>query len=271
MTKCKVLSILGVALFLIGFLVCIYPWINKCYINYKMTGIVDRYLHFVTPNESEEETFTPVSENENDEFIPNKYTDLWKQMKEYNRKICEEKQSGLCDVWTYENPSFELTEYGLQEDVFGVITIPKMELQMPLYLGANWQHMADGAALLSQTSIPIGGENTNSVIAGHRGWYGSPYFREILKLEIGDKVYIRNLWQKLEYQVSEIQIIEPDDVDAIHIQEGRDMITLLTCHPYASGGQQRYLVMCDRIIESEEKSYEQTENSRENCTSNSGT
>lgn len=256
MKKHRFLICLLILIFLVGSLVFMYPLINRYYVNYRMEKVIKSHTDIT---QSEKENGTEEGTNVDSighEFVPKVHTELWNKMQRYNQKIWNEKQKGLFDAWTYEVPSFELTEYGFQDDVFGIITIPKMELRMPLYLGATWQHMADGAAQLSQTSIPIGGENTNAVIAGHRGWYGAPYFREIMKLEVGDKVIIQNPWQVLEYQVSEIQIIAPNDVEAIHIQEGRDMITLLTCHPYASGGQQRYLVLCDRILESEEKMLE---------------
>ena len=122
-----------------------------------------------------------------------------------------------------------------------------MDLEMPIYLGATEQHMADGAAHMSQTSLPIGGENTNCVIAGHRGYSGASYFRYIDTLKVGDLVYVTNLWETLTYRVSEIQIIDPHEVEKILIQPGRELLTLLTCHPYASGGRQRYVVFCERI------------------------
>ena len=124
-----------------------------------------------------------------------------------------------------------------------------MGVEMPLYLGASNENMANGAAVLSQTSIPIGGINTNAVIAGHRGYGGYSYFRYIEVLEEGDEVIITNLWKTLTYKVSEIRIVTPDDVDAILIQPGKDMVTLLTCHPYASGGKYRYLVFCERVTD----------------------
>jgi sortase A len=107
--------------------------------------------------------------------------------------------------------------------------------------------MAKGAAVLGQTSLPIGGTNTNSVIAGHRGYKGSPFFREIEKLSIGDYVYITNPWERLIYQVESIDIVSPYDSEKLVIQEGKDMITLLTCHPYMSHGKYRYLVYCVRV------------------------
>ena len=176
---------------------------------------------------------------------PEIYTELWYAMQAYNATIYAEGQQNLSCEYAYEKPSFNLKDYGLEDEIFGVISIPKLELEMPIYLGATYQHLADGAAHLSQTSIPLGGENTNSVIAGHRGWGGASYFRYITKLEVGDEVIITNLWETTTYEVVEIKIIMPNEVEKILIQPGRELVTLMTCHPYASGGRQRYLVICE--------------------------
>ena len=95
-------------------------------------------------------------------------------------------------------------------------------------------------------SLPIGGSNTNCVLAGHRGWNGAAYFLYINQLEPGDIVTVTNLWETLTYQVVDARIIDPNDVEAIHIQADRELLTLLTCHPPGSGGKQRYLVICER-------------------------
>ena len=179
------------------------------------------------------------------------YPDLWADMTTYNETIYAEGQSGLSCAYDYQKPSFILADYGLEDEVFGVISIPAMDLNMPIFLGATEKHMADGAAHMSQTSLPIGGNNTNCVIAGHRGYGGASYFRYIEKLQIGDTVSITNLWETLEYRVVQIKIIYPNEVKEILIQEGRDLLTLLTCHPYASGGKQRYLVICERVNQEE--------------------
>ena len=175
------------------------------------------------------------------------YPELWADMVRYNETIYTQGQAGLSCEYDYQKPSFTLTQYGLADEVFGVISIPAMELEMPIYLGATEQHMAAGAAHLSQTSLPIGGENTNCVIAGHRGYNGASYFRYIDKLNVGDLVSVTNLWETLTYRVCEIKIIDPHDVTEILIQPGRELLTLLTCHPYASGGKQRYVVYCERV------------------------
>ena len=174
------------------------------------------------------------------------YPELLAALREYNQRIHAEKQSGLVDLEACETPAADLTAYGIDDEIIGVLEIPAMELTMPVYLGASDDHLAAGAAVLGNTSAPIGGANTNCVIAGHRGWRGADYFRHIDRLQIGDTVTLTNLWETLTYTVADIQIIQPHEVDKIKIQQGRDLLTLITCHPYASGGRQRYVVCCER-------------------------
>lgn len=238
--------LLMVMLFLVGMAAFLYPYIRKSVVDSSLRDDAQEFIERVTVELWEEEE---LPEEEVPEPTDPPYKDLLDAMREYNERIYLEEQKGLCDPWSYQQPSFTLGEYGLEDEVFGVVSIPRLDLEMPLYLGATYQHLSDGAAQLSQTSIPIGGMNTNAVIAGHRGWYGASYFRYITDLEIGDEVIITNLWGSMTYTVADTKIIQPYEVEQIHIQEGRDMITLLTCHPYASGGKQRFLVFCDRQIQ----------------------
>lgn len=236
-----------ILLFACGFSIFAYPYIHNYMVERDMQGQIHDFLEKMGTQPTED---TP--ELTDSPELPREYQALWDAMVSYNDAIWEEKQAGLCDPWAYQHPSFTLGEYGLEEEVFGVISIPALNLEMPLYLGATASHMAEGAAHLSQTSLPIGGRNTNCVIAGHRGWNGADYFRYITELKPGDEVMITNLWETLTYRVTGTRIIMPNEVEQILIQEGRDMITLLTCHPYASGGKQRFLIFCDRVMEDTE-------------------
>ena len=177
---------------------------------------------------------------------PEQYPKLLAALQVYNQRIYVEKQSGLVDLEACEEPAVDPTAYGIDDEIIGVLEIPAMELTMPVYLGASDAHLAAGAAVLGNTSAPIGGDNTNCVIAGHRGWRGADYFRHIDRLHVGDTVKLTNLWETLTYTVVDIQIIQPYEANKIKIQPNRDLLTLLTCHPYASGGRQRYVVYCER-------------------------
>lgn len=184
---------------------------------------------------------------------------LLEQIRQYNAEIFASKQSGLVDAWSFtENPF----GFALEDDLFGCITIPAMDVELPLYLGATEANMTRGAVVLGQTSVPVGGENTNAVIAAHRGYHGAPYFREIERLNIGDSVEVTNPWETLQYTVTDIAIVRPDDLSAVQIQEGRDLLTLITCHPYRSGGKYRYVVSCVRTGSLTRDTNQKPENNR---------
>lgn len=249
----KIVILIMLLIFAAGLGIMLYPSLQGAITDHRIIQEAHEFLEMLEtiPTKPEAEATEPTEPTEPTETEPVLYPELLNAMQSYNQQIWEEKQAGLCDPWSYEQPSFTLGDYGLEDEVFGVITIPRLQLEMPIYLGATYKHMADGAAHLSQTSLPIGGENTNCVIAGHRGWGGASYFRYITELEAGDEVIITNLWGELRYTVVETKIIDPNDVEEILIQQDRELLTLLTCHPYASGGKYRYVVYCERNQEME--------------------
>lgn len=108
------------------------------------------------------------------------------------------------------------------------------------------ENMAKGAAYLANTSLPVGGDNTNCVIAAHTRYKGIHMFKRITELEIGDEIYITNLWETLVYKVVETKVIDPIDSHNIYIKTGRSLVTLSTCHPYPKN-YQRYLVYAELV------------------------
>lgn len=229
-------AIVGVLLLLTGLGLFLAPDVYNLYFTHRTRQIVTEFREAHGLSDVEADSSETGRKSETDDNHA-----LLEQYQAYNRQIYADHQSGLTDAWSYEQ-----TPFSSGDALFGTIEIPAMDVTLPLYLGATTEHLADGAAVLGQTSVPIGGTNTNAVIAGHRGYRGAPYFREIEKLKLGDTVTIENPWATLTYTVSEIRVIRPDDLNAILIQEGRDMIALVTCHPYRSGGKYRYVVYCDR-------------------------
>ena len=178
------------------------------------------------------------------------YPELYDAFLAYNQQLFAQGQSGLKDPFAYETPAFDLTGYGLPDDVIAALWIPRLDLELPVYLGANAANMARGGALLGQTSMPLGGENTNTVIAAHRGYYGAEMLRNVQQIQIGDKITMTTPWDTLVYRVCELKIIQPDDINAVLIQPGRDLLTLTTCHPYTQNTQ-RYLVIAERDPDAE--------------------
>lgn len=228
-----------------GIAIMAFPYVQGAIMDRRAARIAEDFLSRVIVNPYREEdvviTFTEPTEEERE------YPELWDAMVAYNESIYAENQSGMVNLQSFEKQSFVLQNYGLEDEVFGVISVPAIELSMPIYLGASRANMAIGAALMTETSLPIGTPNSNAVICGHRGWNGASYFLHIDKIQIGDIVTITNLWEELEYTVVSTKIITPYNLNAIKIQEGKEMITLLSCHPVASGGKQRYLVFCERV------------------------
>ncbi len=202
-----------------------------------------------TDTDSDSDTDTDTdTETDTDALDLAQLTRLRADMEQYNRNLMENGQLLLNDPFAYEEASFDLTSYGIEDEVFGYIEIPEIDLTIPIYLGANKANMKKGAAHLSYSSMPIGGESTNAVFAAHRGTIGKIYFDNIVYLEEGDDVYITNFWETLHYKVVDMEVISPYDIDKCYIQEGRDLVTLLTCHPYGYTTY-RYKVVCERVTD----------------------
>ena len=232
-------------MFILGLVLFLYPLANK----------YENKVEVEETKKNFEKVVEKLHEESNDEENP--LNRLYSDMKAYNEKIYKDNQSDLKDPWSYQQSSFDLTQYGVEDNIIGYITVPHMEIELPIYLGANTDNMAKGAVHMSQTSLPIGGENTNCVIAAHRGYKGIPMFCDIEIMEIGDEVIIRNLWKTLRYRVSEIKVINPTDSQEVLIRPGRDMVTLITCHPYTKN-YKRYVVYCEREKDNEEEVNNQT-------------
>lgn len=171
---------------------------------------------------------------------------LYQKMVEHNKQLYETEQKNLIDPFSYSQVDFSLIRFGFEEEMIGYLTVPRMDIELPILLGANDKNLKRGAAHLTQTSLPVGGINTNAVLAGHRGMGTAAMFRDIERLIIGDEILITNFYQTLRYKVVETQIILPNQVNTVLIQSGRDLVTLLTCHPLRHN-HQRYLVFAERV------------------------
>jgi sortase A len=164
----------------------------------------------------------------------------------YNEQLYESGQKNFTDPFSYSQVDFSLRQFGFEEEMIGYLEIPRINISLPIFLGANNENMRRGAAHLTQTSLPVGGINTNSVIAAHRGMSIAEMFRNIEEIQVGDEIIITNFYQTLIYRVVETRIILSTQADAVLIQKDRDLVTLITCHPYRRN-YQRYLVFAERV------------------------
>lgn len=139
-------------------------------------------------------------------------------------------------------------------DALGYITIPKIDVNLPIYEGTGYDVLTHGIGHLSETSYPLGGESTHSALSGHRGLAEAELFTNLDKLELGDRFYLHVLDEVLAYQVDQVLVVEPEQVEALEIVEGEDLCTLVTCTPIGINSH-RLLVRGTRVeYEGEEAS-----------------
>ncbi len=116
--------------------------------------------------------------------------------------------------------------------LMATISIPSTGLRLPIYHGVDAGTLERGAGHMPQTSLPIGGFSTHAVLTGHTALPGKRLFDDVHRLQEGDLFIIDVLGERHAYAVERIQAVEPDDVSGVRIEEGRDLVTLLTCTPY---------------------------------------
>jgi sortase A len=119
------------------------------------------------------------------------------------------------------------------DGVMGYVEIPKIDVYLPIYHGTSEEVLAEGAGHLDVTALPIGGEGNHSVISAHRGLPSAELFTRLDEMEEGDTFYIHVLDQTLAYEVDQIEVILPEELTLLQPEEGKDLVTLLTCTPYA--------------------------------------
>ena len=166
-------------------------------------------------------------------------------LESYNAKVSSGEVAIASDPFAFGDAVGLFGLQGLGDGLVGSIDIPAMNCELPLYLGASEDHMAKGATVVAGSSAPLGQTSSNCVIAGHRGYGAAAMFRDIEKLSVGDKVFVHTLWDDLVYTVAGTKVIDPTDTAAVGVQTGRDMVTLVTCHPYGYNTH-RYVVECVR-------------------------
>lgn len=177
------------------------------------------------------------------------YEKLWDAAVSYNQKLFQSGHGlGLKDE--------EKEEYNKLLDVSGTgimsyIEIPKIKCSLPVYHGTDEGVLQIAVGHIEGSSLPVGGLNTHCVLSGHRGLPSAKLFSNLDKLEEGDIFMIRTLDQTLTYEVDQIRIVLPDEVDDLKVEEGKDLCTLVTCTPYGINTH-RLLVRGHRVANQEE-------------------
>ena len=201
--------------FLIGLILCLYPLVSGIVQQQAQKDVVATYQQMIENSSSSsiEDTLTKADE--------------------YNRALFRSKTSVLnseeINILSEENYNQTLN---MGNGIMGSIEIPKISVNLPIYHGTSDEVLSAGVGHVNWSSLPIGGSSTKSILTGHRGLPSSKLFTRLDELELNDLFFISVLNETLAYKVVNIQVIEPEDVSSLEIEEGRDLVSLITCTPY---------------------------------------
>lgn len=131
-------------------------------------------------------------------------------------------------------------------EVMARLRIPTIDVDLPIYHGTSDETLLQGAGHLAGTSLPVGGLNTHSVITAHRGLASAAMFTNLDKVKDGDRFTIEVFDEVLTYEVRETKVVSPEDTESLGVQDGRDLVTLVTCTPLGVNTH-RILVTAERV------------------------
>lgn len=163
------------------------------------------------------------------------------------QKTNEKADQGIVDPFEVEDFKGDYPDGINMDEPFAYLRIPKLDKHMPIYLDATDKNLARGLGQIAGTSLPVGGVGNRSVIAGHRGWWGDTMFLYIHTLKPNDRIYIDKNGKTMTYEVASFEVIDPSQWQKLLPVGGEDMITLLTCEPFAPPRPFRLLVNAKRL------------------------
>ncbi|MCD7772074.1 MAG: class C sortase [Oscillospiraceae bacterium] len=212
---------------LIGLAIVIYPTFSNWWNSKVQTRAVANY----------DEAVSSLSETD--------YSDYFDAAYAYNEAIARlGSATALANPDLVEGYESILNVSGT--GIMGYIEIEKIDVLLPIYHGTSTSVLQVGAGHLEGSSLPVGGESTHAVISAHRGLPSATLFTHLDKMEVGDTFTITILNEVLTYEVDQISIVYPYEIENLYIEEGQDYVTLLTCTPYGINTQ-RLMVRGHRI------------------------
>lgn len=200
-------------IFCIGMCLCIYPLVNRGIEQFRQKNVIATY----------EQQVQSVERKELEEAV--------KKAEQYNRDMYQLK--GILRQSPEDFPEeYEQLLNLFDNGIMGSISIPKINLNLPVYHGTGEEVLSVGAGHLPESSLPVGGASTHCILTGHRGLPGSRLFTRLDELELGDVFFLHIYNRTLAYRVCEIQVVKPENGEILEIQEGEDKVSLVTCTPY---------------------------------------
>ncbi len=227
--KRKLLDLLMILLLLSGIGVLAYPFVSDALNNYLDQQIISHYQQQAV--KENEEVMAKIQEN----------------MTKKNQQLAKEGGNSGADPFTKKKEPVKKDRTYFEKHTIGILTIPKINVNLPIFDQTTMKLLEKGACLLEGTSYPIGGKSTHAVLSSHRGLSQAKLFTNLPQLKIKDHFYIEINGQYLAYQVDQIKTVEPTETEALQIQEEQDLVTLVTCTPYMINSH-RLLVRGHRIV-----------------------
>ncbi len=219
-------TIILIVIFLIGLSLLLYPSVSDFWNSQHQSKAIAGYTKEVEKMNEEE------------------YEQMWTETQAYNKTL---KSNSV--RWFLKGEEKKQYEHLLNVSSLGImcyIEIPKIHLFLPVYHGIEEETLQTSIGHIAGSSLPVGGESTHCVLSGHRGLPSAKLFTNLDRLEKGDYFILHTLDQSLYYEVDQSLVVEPDDVSALEIEEGKDLSTLVTCTPYGVNSH-RLLVRGHRI------------------------
>ena len=232
MKKSKIGLILVLMLF-VGVCGLLYPSVSQYWNARTQSKVVDNYQEILAELKQED------------------YSTYLEAAYQYNNALSA-LSDPLANYYKLNNYNRTLNISG--SGVMGFITIAKLGVEIPIYHSVRTEVLNIACGHLEGTSLPVGGESTHSVLSAHRGLPHAKLFTDLDKMELGDTFTITIMDQTLTYQVDQIKVVLPNEVDDIQIVAGEDLCTLLTCTPYGINSH-RLLVRGTRIENAAPKLY----------------
>lgn len=236
-------NVIRKVIFIIGFLICIYPLgssIIESFYQREAIATYENAVNNIDRAELEEEY--------------SKAEDYNSALFNYKNNILNTNSISVLGEESYNN----ILDMG--NGIMGSIEIPKINVNLPIYHGTSDEVLSVGVGHVYNSSLPIGGINTRSVLTGHRGLPNAKLFTRLDEIVEGDLFFVRIQDKTLAYKVNNIEVIEPEDVDAVNIIEGKDLVSLITCTPY--GINTYRLVVTGERVPYEPSEYESIESNR---------
>ena len=237
--KSKTSKLMIGIIFLAGLSLLLYPFVANQWNNYRQKQLISSY----------EQT---VSQKEASNGID--YDAELKKAEAYNEALLP---SILPDSFAIADASEEDQTYMntlniAGDEMMGIVEIPKIDIKLPIYHTTKEDVLKQAAGHLEGSSLPIGGKSTHSVISAHRGLPSASLFTDLDQLKKGDHFLIHVLNKTLCYEVDKISVVKPEETSALAVEEGEDLVTLLTCTPYGVNTE-RLLVRGHRVPYEEQK------------------